>query len=421
MATTGRTRVRVRLVAAVLYAAAMQQSTVARVARGRGPAATVPPAPGRSSLGLGDTTLQNRHLEVLNGTLGDNGYPSICHAAASTSPIAAANRTGGQGIVFTVQSNKDDDVGLTVTSLGFFVDPFMLSSNDVDYEVYKLKDELGGVYASPNRLQFNPSSVAQGGFDYRLNKDYWDKIAFGEIKQDDVEVSSVTEGEDGGDYYRIPFKNFQSTYIPGNNASQSFYITVKQGGSFVTVYPPDGASVNDILPIASPDVDVNGGLAPRILVGEGTVSSPSSDWPSSPYLFQAKAFVGKVFYETSCPTQAPSFSLVPSSSPTISESTAPSGSPSFGPSSQPSSMASDVPSLMPSQTPSAGYKIPVSSVVFIGVTAECQPGADLPEEELQVVTDVVADGKIYLPPRPRVLKLMHLLPCSCGRSGCVRS
>ena len=380
---TGRTRV--RLVAAVLYAA-MQHTVARRMSRG-----PVDTAPGRSSLGLGDSpNEQNRHLEVLNGTLGDNGHPMICHTAASTSPILAANRTGGQGIVFTVQSNENDDVGLYVTSLGFFVDPFMLSSRDVDYEVYRLKDDLGGIYASPNRLQFSPSSVAQGEFDYRLSEDHWDKIAFGEITPDDVEVSPGTEGVDDEDYYQIPFGDFNSTYIPPNNASQSFFITVKQMGSFVTVLPPDGASVNDVVPIWSPDVDVNGGLAPRILVGEGMSSSPSG-WPSSPYLFQTKAFVGKVFYETPCPTQAPSFSLAPSSAPTVTESTAPSESPStFAPTSQPTALASDVPSMVPSD-----FRIPVSSVVFLGLTADCSPDDALPVEALQAVTDTVAVGKIW--------------------------
>ena len=388
--STGRTRV--RLVAAVLYVA--MQHTVARVVRSRGPA-DIDTAPGRSSIGLGGPTEQNRHLEVLNGTLGENGYPSICHTAASTSPVAKANRTGGQGIVFTVQNpNPNDTVGLNITSLGFFVDPFMLKSNDVHYDVYKLKDELGGLYASPNRLQYNPSNA---GFDYRLNENNWTMIASGKITQNDVIFSPVTEGENGNDYYQIPFQEFDSTYVPPNNSSQSFYITVKQAGSFVFANPPDGASVYENLPITTPDVAVNGDLAPRILMGQGLVIPPSSDWPSSSFFFLAKAFVGKVFYETSCPTQAPSTSLAPSSLPTLSQSMVPSESPSVGPSSQPTSTASDVPSLMPSQTPSAGYKIPVSSVVFLGVTADCSPGENLLDEVLQVVIDVIADGKIWPP------------------------
>eukprot|EP00970_Alexandrium_tamarense_P004230 scaffold706_cov190-Alexandrium_tamarense.AAC.16 len=104
-------------------------------------------------------------------------------------------------------------------------------------------------------------------------------------------------------------------------------------------------------------------FAPKILVGEGTISYPFP--ANSPFLYITRQFVGKVYYETDCPSQQPSMSMVPSTSPTVVESYSPSESPtlSFPPSAVPTSMDSEV----PSSAPSAAYVEEVRSGLVLSL------------------------------------------------------
>jgi hypothetical protein len=134
-------------------------------------------------------------------------------------------------------------------------------------------------------------------------------------------------------------------------------------------------------------------FAPKILVGEGTISYPFP--ANSPFLYITRQFVGKVYYETDCPSQQPSMSMVPSTSPTVVESYSPSESPtlSFPPSAVPTSMDSEV----PSSAPSAAYVEEVRSglVLSLGLD-ECTydengKPTELSEEEKSGVAATVQE------------------------------
>lgn len=51
---------------------------------------------------------------------------------------------------------------------------------------------------------------------------------------------------------------------------------------------------------------------PKILIGEGVINYPFTD---TTYLYASNVFMGKVIFEKSCPTEAPSLSIAPSSAP----------------------------------------------------------------------------------------------------------
>lgn len=94
---------------------------------------------------------------------------------------------------------------------------------------------------------------------------------------------------------------------------------------------------------------------PILLIGEGGIGYPFNIMP---FLFTAKQFVGKLYYEIECPSESPSsfhtalpsMSLQPSSIPSFEPSMMPTPNPSESPSIQPSisitpHSASDAPKI----------------------------------------------------------------------------
>ncbi|KAL7526737.1 hypothetical protein ACHAXR_003210, partial [Thalassiosira sp. AJA248-18] len=153
--------------------------------------------------------------------------------------------------------------------------------------------------------------------------------------------------------------------------------------------------VNDELPLVG-EADP-GDYAPKILVGEGVVEYP---WTHTPFFFQPKSFVGKVYYEKECPTEAPSKSSEPSAAPTVTSSGSPSSPPTTttAPTDAPSIAASEVPSLAPSSPPSPANFKEVQGGLFLGFAMDCTPGQEpagdtaAMEGAVRAITQEAAEG-----------------------------
>lgn len=275
--------------------------------------------------------------------------PNGCHRFISTDQeyINFNNETStSYGILFPVQTNENDENGLWITSLGFYIDFNMLvSSNDINdetinYQVYTLIK--GGYYADPNRIRSDGTPI---DYDYRGNFTYWQIVAAGTISRSFLSFLDSEPGEDtnGTYFYQIPWDRFKRTYIQPNGGVQSFYLTFDSGS---LVYrnmdsdtkQPYGRVQKDDNYQRNPD-----GLfhPPILLIGEGVIGYPFN---TVPFLYYAKQFVGKLYYEIECPSESPSAS--PSEPPSTSLS------PSTIPSSTPSGMPTPLSSAVPSGNPS---------------------------------------------------------------------
>ena len=278
-----------------------------------------------------------------------------CHRYISTDEEYSnfANQTSASyGIIFPIQSNELDGDGIWITSLGFYIDfdalvPHMDQEEDIiDYQVYTLINE--GYYADPNRIRSDGTPIE---YDYRGNFTYWMSIASGTISKSFLSFYSYNKQPNGDDvetyYFEIPWDRFTPTYIPPIGGVQSFYLTLNSGALIYRAVDPN--QKNSIGKVQKDDNfqsnydDLN--HPPILLVGEGIIGYPFN---TMPFLYNAKQFVGKVYYEIECPSESPSVS--PSLSPSKSVS------PSLIPSVEPS----DMPSLIPSQKPSINPSTSVS-------------------------------------------------------------
>lgn len=261
-----------------------------------------------------------------------------CHGGIKTDRQYESfkNQTSASyGVVFPLRSNEIDGDGVWITNLGFHVNfssiPSLLDDDNkdtVNYEVYALIEE--GIYADPNRTY---AANAPETFDYRGDFSLWNKISTGQISSSDLVVD---------DYFQIPWENFDPTFIEPYGGVRSFYLTLDSGA---LVYQDlerkqnlGGTQQDD--DFKSNKVDDN--HPPILLYGEGVVGYP---FHSTPFLYSPKQFIGKVFYEYECPSQAPS--LAPSLDPSETPSLLPSNSPSHEPSGKPSLSPSMMPSLLP--------------------------------------------------------------------------
>jgi len=216
--------------------------------------------------------------------------------------------TSSYGIVFPITSNDDDDDGLMITTLGFHVNLLDDSSDSstVNYEVYVLKSEE--IYADPNRTSTGPVS-----FDYRGNFDLWDKISTGSIQDKDLI----------GDYFQIPFTDFEQTLVPPNGRIRSFYLTLVDSNALVfhTAKKSQLGNVQKDDDYSNKNKD-----RPLLRYGEGIIGYP---FHKSQFLYSPKNFVGKVFYEIACPSQEPS--EAPTFTPSISVAPSSTSSPTAAP------------------------------------------------------------------------------------------
>lgn len=303
-----------------------------------------------------------------------------CHNSVGTKPVTDYV-IRGRGLVFAIQSDEDDDDGFAVTSLGFHV----ASGGKVSYEVYTLSIE--GYYANPERNPDLPSLLAdETSYDYRGEMDMWELIAGGVISEDDLEQSSTTLAGTEPDFYQIPFDSFTKTRVPANGGVRSFYIATKSS-AYTYVDPPEGKNLltDELVLIGGNSADK---FSPKILLGEGVADYPMS---ATPLLYQRKAFVGKLYYEKECPSEAPSTTTMPSAAPTITASFSPSTSPTLtiAPSVTPSALASEVPSSIPSLNPTEYFE-EISDGLLLSLPMDCTPGEPIQESnESRAIRDSV--------------------------------
>ncbi|KAL9181870.1 hypothetical protein ACHAXT_012213 [Thalassiosira profunda] len=236
-----------------------------------------------------------------------------CHSYITTDreyELFRNDTIASYGLVFPMTSDENDDKGTVVTSLGFHVDfsaiPVPLDGkrdNSVNYEVYALIKD--GPYADPNRTSLGPET-----FDYRGDFSLWDLISTGTIYEEDLL----------GGYFQIPWETFEPTSIPPNGGMRSFYLTLDQGA--LVCRPEKRSSLGRV----QKDDDWNShDLHPLILRhGESVVGYP---FHTAAFLYSPASFIGAVYYERECFTEAPSHQ--PSDRPSISPSDIPSWLPSI--------------------------------------------------------------------------------------------
>jgi len=295
--------------------------------------------------------------------IGQNG----CHSVITTDREYVKNEnTASYGIVFPIQSDENDDDGVWITCLGFHLNfsaaPSLFddsNNNTVNYEVYALVSE--GLYADPNRTS---SGGAPETFDYRGDFSLWNKISMGAISKENL--ASTSNYND--DYFQIPWAEFEPTFIPPYGGIRSFYLTLSDSGAFVYKELRNQflgrVQKDDTWKNNKDDTQ----YPPELLYGEGVIGYP---FHSTSFLYSPKQFVGKVFYERECPSQAPS--LAPSLDPSESPSLLPSNSPSYQPSNEPSQSPSGSPSLLPSLTPSIDPSETPSSPPSLSPTTSSSP------------------------------------------------
>lgn len=103
------------------------------------------------------------------------------------------------------------------------------------------------------------------------------------------------------DFFKIPLGRFEGIPVPGNGGHRSFYIATVNPG-LIYSDPVGGKLVNEEMDLVD-STDV--AHAPKILVGEGLAEYPM---PKSRWSYFAKSFVGEVYYEKTCRSEAPSAS-----------------------------------------------------------------------------------------------------------------
>ena len=191
----------------------------------------------------------------------------------------------------------------------------MKLGQNISYEVYALQDD--GLYAAPEREASNPSNIdpdAPVPFDHRgvskLNQ--WERISAGNITLSDLELDLMIVAQK--QYFRIPFDNFERTRarVPPAGGRRSFYVTTTTSALLytqprpATPVPAEDSALNTAMVLApARGMEVDPAVAPRLLVGEATASYPMPDL----YLnYQARSFLGKIYYEMVCPSAPPSIS-----------------------------------------------------------------------------------------------------------------
>lgn len=240
------------------------------------------------------------------------GPAGRCHAFVTTSPIKEA--ISGQGIVFAIKSDDEDDDRLIIRSFGFHIDPGTVNASaTIDYEVYALA--FTGHYASTERDPDSVSDLAPDAihpFDFRGDlEESWDLIDSGSVGADDLEISVTTSQVFAKDFFEIPLGRF-SVSVPANGGVRSFYITTTRSGLLYSD-PPGDASVNDEMVLISSGNDPYR-HPPKLLVGEGLALYPM---PDSPFFYLTRSFVGKVYYEKECPSPSLSVSWSPPEPPAL--------------------------------------------------------------------------------------------------------
>ena len=235
-----------------------------------------------------------------------------CHKFISTDQEYASfvNETGASyGIIVPIQTNEDDKDGVWITSIGFHVDfsPLVLSdegrNNAIDYQLYRLVAE--GYYADPNRVDGVPQD-----YDYRGNFTHWQLIASETISNSFFSsYNSNQSSSDGTKFYQIPWDRFTPTFIPPSGGVKSFYLTLSSGSLIhrellrkqsIGKVQKDDNYQNKYNDLSHP---------PILMIGEGVIGYPFN---TMPFLYSAKQFVGKIYYETACPSDSPSSTSEPS-------------------------------------------------------------------------------------------------------------
>lgn len=128
---------------------------------------------------------QGLALEPFTNRILQTNSSGVCSTSLSTYVVTDVTSTNG--IVFAVESADTDTVGPTVLSMGFHVDPALMTTNSFQYEVYALN--VDGYYADPDRGE---NILADLGFDYRGQLDAWSLVSSGEIFESDLDVSITT-------------------------------------------------------------------------------------------------------------------------------------------------------------------------------------------------------------------------------------
>jgi hypothetical protein len=266
-----------------------------------------------------------------------------CHRLISTDKeyIDFVNETtASYGIIFPIQTDEEDADGVWITSFGFYIDfkQFIPTVNDADatestinYQVYTMLNE--GFYANPNRTK---SDGMPQEYDYRGNFSYWKSVASGTISKRYLTFyysDSNQIGDDGNGtyFFSIPWDRFEPTYVSSNGGVQSFYLTLNSA-SLVYKDLERKQSIGKVQKDDNYNVNYEGTHPPKLLIGEGVIGYPFN---TMSFLYSEKQFIGKIYYEIECPSQAPS--AAPSLSPTTSSAP-----------SNPTALPSDAHSINPS-------------------------------------------------------------------------
>mmetsp|Transcript_25425 Transcript_25425/g.53204 ORF Transcript_25425/g.53204 Transcript_25425/m.53204 type:complete len:816 (+) Transcript_25425:366-2813(+) len=304
-----------------------------------------------------------------NGNIIPTSSEITCHRAVTTADTASSTSTiPSYGILFTVESpattNSEgwptEAEGFLISSIGFYVDLDSLSewyderinnNNDDDdhdavhFEVYTVP----GYYAHPS-TGLNKSSMS---WDYRGNFTYWDKIAEGEVRMEDLREGPIFldyHNDDGfnsdifengpvtststvanlnptiTNYFEIPYEQFTPVMIPStdtrdtsskpntnNNLGandneessdarsvQSFYITLREIPALILHPLESWEEVRDAQTVADCGViffgDTNGDADTTIICSNINSTSDHSD--NQPIITIGEGVIFYPFYDT---------------------------------------------------------------------------------------------------------------------------
>lgn len=230
-------------------------------------------------------------------------------------------------------------------------------------------------------------------YDYRGKMDNWTLISQGTITSVLNLTASITSENGVDDFYQIPFDKFIETRLPRNGGVQSFYIATKTT-SFIYLDPPMDKTLNDELTLSINSTTSNnnqGGTdnfyAPMILLGEGVTEYPM---PTTIVMYLLKSFVGTIYFERECPSEAPSVSVshVPSATPTVIASISPSSFATLT-TAVPTMAPSIPPSSLPSLSPTECFE-EITDGLLLSFSMDCIPGEDMPGES-NAIRDTVLD------------------------------